>query len=183
MVSQAAAGRNPWIDLSKYPRIYQKYHVRQWIQGSSYKLILKHCDSTWMYDHFSTSNLELMELRNIGWAKNHHTVPLEAKICLINFFIPFCQKSSSENVHYHRALQRTNKKTFTNERSLCNKWNFLLCSFFLFNQEFPNEFTQKKKKCIARCILQQNVPLYRKDERQMLVGWLEQESLFDQLWF
>ena len=75
------------------------------------------------------------------------------------------------------------KKTFTNERSLCNKWNFLLCSFCLFNQEFPNEFTQKKKKCIARCILQQNVPLYKKDESQMKVGSIEQKSIFDQLWF
>ena len=48
-------------------------------------------------------------------------------------------------MHYHRVLQRTNKKTFTNERSLCNKWNFLLCSFCLFNQEFPNKFIHKKK--------------------------------------
>ena len=29
-VSQAAAGRNLWIDPSKYPRKYPKNHVRQW---------------------------------------------------------------------------------------------------------------------------------------------------------
>ena len=30
MVSQAAAGRNLWIDPSKYPSKYPKGHVRQW---------------------------------------------------------------------------------------------------------------------------------------------------------
>ena len=29
-VSQAAVGRNPWIDQSKYPRNYPKNHVRHW---------------------------------------------------------------------------------------------------------------------------------------------------------
>ena len=29
-VSQAATNRNLWIDPSKYPRKYRKYHVRQW---------------------------------------------------------------------------------------------------------------------------------------------------------
>jgi hypothetical protein len=29
-VSPAAAGRNLWVDPSKYPRKYPKYHVRQW---------------------------------------------------------------------------------------------------------------------------------------------------------
>ena len=29
-VSQAAAGRNLWIDPCKYPRKYPKHHVRQW---------------------------------------------------------------------------------------------------------------------------------------------------------
>ena len=28
-VSQAAAGRNLWIDPSKYPKKYPNYHVRQ----------------------------------------------------------------------------------------------------------------------------------------------------------
>ena len=27
--SQAAAGRNPWLDSSKYPKKYPKYYVRQ----------------------------------------------------------------------------------------------------------------------------------------------------------
>jgi hypothetical protein len=29
-VSQAAAGRNLWIELSKYPRKYPYFHVRHW---------------------------------------------------------------------------------------------------------------------------------------------------------
>ena len=33
-VSQAAAGRNFWIDPSKYPKKYPKYYVRQWANDS-----------------------------------------------------------------------------------------------------------------------------------------------------
>ena len=53
-VSQAATGRNIWIDPSKYPRKYSKYHVHvsglQTRDTQGYELYL--LDSNFNEDHY-----------------------------------------------------------------------------------------------------------------------------------